>query len=146
MDRLIKELKEEFIKKKWEVQEDIVVKYRDVFDYKIPLIVKQKQIEYKIFYIPLGSDYAVRDAVVSVARNYKNRDVIVLTIMHPRDAKNMDDWILSRVALTTKHLWEIIHNDAKLHKYQKEILDLRIGIDRVYEKIKKLEETVAGRF
>lgn len=142
----IEELKKEFIKKKWEIQEDVVVKYRGIFDYKIPLIVKQKQIEYKILYIPLGSDSEVRDAVASVARNYKNRDIIILTMMHPRDAKHIDDWLLNRVALTTKQLWEIIHNDAKLHKYQKEIIDLRVGIDKVLEKIKKLEETVAGRF
>lgn len=142
----MEELKKEFIKKKWEVQADVVAKYRGVFDYKIPLIVKQKQLEYKIFFIPMSADSDVRDAIVSMAGHYKNKEILILAILHPNVAKHIKSWALNRVALTPKHLWEIIHNDVKLHKYQKEIADLRENIDKIHKKITKLEETVAGRF
>jgi len=146
MDSIIITLQEEFIRKKWEVQAEVPIKIHKIFDYKIPLIVKQKQLEYRIFYIPHSAESIVINAIVDATRGYNHDEIIILAMLHPRDASRIDHWLHSRVALTTNDVWNIISNDVKLHKYQKELQEMRDGIDEINTKIKVLEQDVKSRF
>ena len=146
MDSAIKELQDEFIKKKWEVQVDVPIKFKKVFDYKIPLIVEQNQLLYRIFLIPLQADNNVRDAVVDIARQYRHDEIIILAFVHPSEVKYMSACVRNRVALNVKEVWRIIDNDVKLHKYQRDIEDMKNNIDAIKLKISDLEHEVESRF
>ena len=146
MDSAIKELQDEFIKRKWDVQVDVPITFKEIFDYKIPLFVKQNQLEYKIFLIPLYADSNVIDAIVDIARQYSHDGIIILALLHPDEAKYISACVRSRVALNTREVWEIIDNDVKLHKYQKELQEMRAGIDEINSKIRVLEHEMERRF
>ena len=146
MDRAIKELQNEFIKKKWDVQVDVPIKFKKVLDYKIPLIVEQNQLLYRIFLIPLYVDSNTRNVIVDIARQYEHKEIIILAFVHPDEVKYMSACVRSRVALNVKALWRIIDNDVKLHEYQKELQEMRAGIDKIDSKIRMLEHEMESRF
>jgi hypothetical protein len=139
MDNIIKELKRGFIERKWEVETDVPIKFKEIFDYKIPMIVTQKQLKYHIFYIPLTADRYVIDAIIDVAATFKQTKIIVLAMVHPAQIVNFRSWIRNRLALTLKDVWKLIDRDVKYGAYTLELEALKKQVDAVKSKIFELE-------
>lgn len=142
MEKLIKQ----FIKRKWDVEVDVPVSYRGVFDYKIPLVVKQEQLEYKIFCIPLEADHVVKEAILNMARSCEREKVIILALVHPDELRHIGAWIRNRVVLSLKGVWELIDNDVKLHTYGEELQGLHDKVNEVNARIKEIRLEIKNKF
>lgn len=146
MDNTIKELKKGFIERKWEVETDVPIKFKEIFDYKIPMVVTQKQLKYHIFYIPLTADSYVIDAIIDVAATFKQTEIIVLALVHPAQIVNFTPWIRSRLVLKSEEVWKLIDRDIKYGVYVLELESLKKQVDAVKSKIFELENRVGSKF
>lgn len=146
MDNTIKELKKGFIERKWEVETDVPIKFKEIFDYKIPMVVTQKQLKYHIFYISLTADSYVIDAIIDVAATFKQAEIIVLALVHPAQIVNFTPWIRSRLVLKVEDVWKLIDRDIKYGVYVLELESLKKQVDAVKSKIFELENKVGSKF
>ncbi len=134
----MQDLGKEFEDAGWDVEYDVPFKYNSVFEYKIPLVIKQEHLVYNILEVPIGRE-DLRKVISDIAKKFEYHEVIVLALLHPEQVSYMPAWLMSRIATTPKGVWEIIVKDSKRNEYEKEIAKMQIEIREVERKIDSLK-------